>query len=312
MSLLKDKVVIVTGPDSMIGRALISELKKLGSFVYAIPHTHFDLLDFKATKDVFKQIGANYVFHLAGYNGNIKFNSLYPADIFYRTSQLGLNVLKASQETGVEKTCCLISSCAYSPDYPLSETDFFKGSPHESVEAHGFAKKILVEYGRQIKKQYGMDCINVCVNHVYGPYDSFDPNKTKVMGSLIRKFHDAKQNNEEYVELWGAGNVFREFIYVSDVAKYLPVAFEKYNDSFNLLNIASGEEISIKELAGLVKEATGFNGEIRWNGSDDGQKRKLLQNSKMKNILGELEFTPMSQGIKQTVEWYENFVCSSN
>ncbi len=310
--MIKDSTIIVTGSDSMIGRALCQKLLLLGSYVYKLPHRHFNLLDYNLTRDVFHQINADYVFHLAGYNGNLVFNSKYPADIFYRTSQLGLNVLKASQQTGISKVCSLISSCAYSPDFPLEESLFFQGSPHESVEAHGFAKKMLVQYGRQLKKQHGMDCINICVNHVYGPYDSFDPYKTKVMGSLIKKFSDAKKNSAEYVELWGQGNAFREFIYVDDVAKYLPMAFERYNDSFEILNIASGEEISIKDLAGLVKKATGFEGEIKWSGSDDGQARKLLDNRKMKDTLGNLEFTPIEEGIQKTLDWYENFVYSSN
>ncbi len=308
----KDKRVALTGPNSMIGIALREQLCNLGATVCLIPHNQFDLLKYE---DALSALDWNidYCFHLGGWNGNLKFNEKYPADIYYRTAQMGLNVLKACQEMGIKKVCSLISSCAYSPDYPLSENYFFKGSPHESVEAHGFAKKTLIEFGRQLHKQYKIDCINICVNHVYGPNDSFNPEKTKVMGSLIKKFSDAKKNNATYVELWGTGQVHREFIYVDDVAKYICLAFEKYNDSRTPLNIAAKEEISIADLAQLIKETVGYDGEIRWNGWPDGQKSKLLENDKMKRILGELRFTEINEGVRKTVEWYnENILRSSN
>jgi GDP-L-fucose synthase len=312
MQEIKNKRIIITAPNSMIGRSISREVKRLGGYVYELPHENFDLLDFKVTKKAFLDIRADYVFNLASYNGNIKFNSIYPCDIFYRTTQIGMNVLTASVQSGVKRICSLISSCAYPPELPLIEENFFKGKPHDSVEGHGFAKKILVEYGRQIKKQHNIDCINICVNHVYGPYDSFNPEKTKVVGSLINKFSDAKKNNDKFVELWGSGESYREFIYVDDVGKYIPFAFERYNDSFEILNIASGKEVSIKDLANIIKESVGFNGEIIWNGQNDGQKSKLLNNSKMKTLFGELEFLNLNEGIERTVDWYAKHNSSNN
>lgn len=312
MTFFQDRRVVVTGPHSMIGGSLCKQLVRLGANIFPLPHEAYNLLDWDTTFKSFNNISPDFCFHLASYNGNINFNKEYPETIFYRTAQIGLNVLRACIETKIKKVCSLISSCSYSPDYPLDEDLFFDGKPHDSVEGHGFAKKMIVEYGRQIHKQHNIDCINVCVNHVYGPYDSIDLTKTKVMMALIKKFTDAKHADTEYVELWGTGQPKREFIYVDDVAKYLCLAFEKYNDSFKLLNIGSKTEISIKDLAELVKKTVGFQGDIRWNGWPDGQNSKLLENHKMKKILGDLEFTPIEEGIQKTVEWYENFVYNSH
>lgn len=306
MQELSNKRVAISGPDSMIGRALFSSLYNRGNNIDCLQHTNFhDLSLWEDCLRTFSYIKADYYFHLAAYNGNIKFNAQYPCDIFERTALLGLNCLQAAYTCGVKKTCSLISSCAYPPELPLKEANFFAGKPHDSVEAHGFAKKLLVEYGRQIKKQHGMDCINVVVNHVYGPYDNFDPNKTKVVGSLIKKFSDAKKNNDKFVELWGNGQARREFIYVDDVAKYLPIIFENYNDSFEVINLGCGQDYSILDLAHLICDLIGYNGKIKWLGGDDGQKRKLLDNTKITNLLGPLEFIPLDEGIWKTIDWFK-------
>lgn len=300
---LAGKKIVVTGGDSMIGRALVTELKKYTCEVTGTSHKYLDLMDYKSTYRYFHNIRPDYVFHLAGYNGNIRFNGKYPHDIFYKTTQMGLNVLNICKELQVKKVCSLISSCAYSPDVLMEESRFFEGKPHDTVEAHGFAKKILVEYGRQINKQYpDTRCTNVVVNHVYGPHDNFNPEKTKVVGSLIAKFEDAKKNNLAEVELWGSGNARREFIYVDDVAKYLPAILTEINDE--LINLGCNSDISIKELAETIQELVGYKGKIFWNGSSEGQMRKLLSSHRINKFL-QLEFTSLKDGLKKTIEWYE-------
>lgn len=308
------KRVIITGSESMVGKVVSKEIARLGGYVYRLPHSHFDLTDWQQTNNAFSDIRGDVLIHLAAYNGNIEFNKKYPFDIYYRTAQIGLNCLKAAAENGVKKIVSLISSCAY-PDLgnqTLKEKDFWLGEPNKSVSAHGYAKRSILEFGQQIKKQFDIDCIGVVVNTIYGPNDSYDENKTKVVGSLIKKFTEAKKNNSDFIELWGTGEARREFIYCEDVARYLPLAIRDYENSEYPINIGSGTDYTIKELAEIVKLVVGFKGNIKWNNGPDGQMKKLLDNTRMKQLWGELDFVPLGPGITQTVEWYNAQYNSSN
>lgn len=307
MQEIEDKRIIITGPDSMVGLAVSSELKRRGAFVYKLPHKHFNLLDWNVTNNAFADIKGDILVHLAAVNGNIGYNAKYPFDIYYNTSQIGLNCLRAAAENGVKKIVSLISSCAYPDlgDKILEEKDFWQGEPNKSVSAHGYAKRTILEFGQQVKKQFDIDCIGVVVNTIYGENDSYDENKTKVVGGMIKRFSEAKKNKDKSIECWGSGNVKREFIYVQDVAKYLPLAIRDYDDSHYPINIGSGQEYSIKELAETIKNIVGFDGDIIWNTSKpDGQMRKLLCNRRMKELWGDLEFTNLDNGILKTMESY--------
>ena len=176
---LKDKKVLVTGANSMIGRSIVSKLEQRGAKVFPVFHSSCDLLDINQTEQIFKSISPDYCIHAAGYNGNIKFNSLFPSDIFFNTTIMGLNVLKMCAKYNVEKVVTLLDSCAYhSTNNELKEEDFFLGMPDMSVEAHGLSKKTLFYYSRQIYKQYGINAVCTIFNTAYGPNDSFKIEKT--------------------------------------------------------------------------------------------------------------------------------------
>jgi GDP-L-fucose synthase len=308
---ISDRRILITGGDSMLGRAIFKKLHDMEAQVYRITHKMCDLLDWEETFNLIYTNKPHYIIHCAGYNGNISFNKKFPAEIYHKTMQMGLNVLSASASCGVKKVVSLISSCAY-PDLGdglLKEEDFWKGEPNKSVDAHGFAKRGLLEYGRQIHKQYGMLCVGMCVNTCYGPYDNFSVEKTKVVGGLIKKFSDAKRDNIPFVDCWGTGMARREFIYAEDVGKYLAPVLESYDNSEYPINIGSGIDYTIKELAHIVKKSVEYEGEIKWDEArPDGQMRKLLSNDKMKSLFGELKFTPLEVGIDRTVEWYNENV----
>ena len=305
---LKNSKVLVTGASSMIGRVVVKKLQKRGAVVIKILHEECDLLNWSQTLEALKQHKADYCVHAAGYNGNIKFNKLYPSDIFYNTTTMGLNVLKACAATGVKKVVTPLASCAYrSTDEELKENDFNIGMPDKSVEAHGLSKKTIYHFSRQLCKQHDISAVCTVFNTAYGPGDSFDINKTKVVGGLIKKFITAVKNGDEEVECWGTGKPRRELIYCEDAAEGIIQALEKYSDIKYPINIGYNEDISIKELANLIADLTGFSGKLTWDlTKPDGQYRKILDSSRMKEHgISIANKTSLRDGLLKTIKWYK-------
>lgn len=312
---ISDRRILITGGESMLGRAISKRLIEMDALVFPSSHKSTNLLELDEVVSLFESVRPHYVIHCAGFNGNIGFNKQYPTQIYCRTMQMALNVLDLSIVYKVKKVVSLISSCAYPDlgDKSLKEIEFWLGEPNRSVDAHGFAKRGILEFGRQINKQFDIPCVGMCVNTCYGPYDNFSVEKTKVVGGLIKKFSEAKKNGDPYVECWGTGKAKREFIFAEDVGRYLPLVLRDYDDSEYPINIGSGKEYEIRELAEKVKSAVGYEGEIRWDTSKpDGQMSKLLDNLCMRTLWGNLEFTELDEGIQKTVEWYNAEHNSSN
>jgi len=308
MDELKNTKILVTGASSMIGRAVVHKLEQRGASVIRLLHEECDLLNWPETIEFFRTQKADYCIHAAGYNGNIRFNRLYPSDIFYNTTIMGLNVLRACALTGIKKVVTPLASCAYrSTDEQLRETDFNIGMPDESVEAHGLSKKTIYHYSRQLCKQYNINAICTIFNTAYGPYDSFDINKTKVVGGLIKKFVSAVENNEKEVQCWGTGAPRRELIYCVDAAEGIIQALEKYFNVKQPINIGYNEDISIKDLASLIADLAGYNGEILWDTTKpDGQYRKILDSSRMKEHgISIIDRTSLRDGLSKTIKWYK-------
>ncbi len=308
---LKDKTVIVTGAGSMIGRSVIRKLKERGAKVYGVLHQEWDLLDYSQAIEVFNKVKPDYCIHAAGYNGNINFNKLYPSDIFYNTTVMGVNTLKACAETGVKKVVSILASCAYrSTNDALKECDFNAGLPDKSVEAHGLSKKALYYYSKQIHKQHNITAVCTVFNTAYGPHDSFNINKTKVAGALIKKFVDASEHGDKEVVCWGTGKPRRELIYCDDAAEGVVQALEKYSDVDFPINIGYNKDISILELAELIADIVDYKGKIVWDlDRPDGQYRKILDSSRMKDYSISIE-QPVSlrEGLERTIQWYKKNV----
>jgi GDP-L-fucose synthase len=248
----------------------------------------------------------DYCIHAAGYNGGIEFNRMYPADILFSNAVMGLNLHHACEWAGVKKLISIMTSCAY-PDTGmeiLEEDQFWNGLPNETIRAHGIAKRVLQAASEAYSKQYEFNSVSVCVTNLYGPNDTFNLVRTKVVGALIRKFVEAKHKEEEQVECWGTGSPMREFMYVDDAAEAIVQALQKYEDNTAPLNIGTGSDISIKQLVEYINEAVGYEGEIFWNTEKpDGQMKKLLSVEKMKKYI-DIETTDVKEGIAKTVEWY--------
>lgn len=310
MSQLSNETIAVFGGSSMIGRAIINHIPKTCK-VLAPTHDELNLEDFVAVNNYFYTHSNIDIAILAqGFNGNILFNKRYPVDIFKKTADMAMNILTMCQKIDVSHVISMISSCSYPSKDTLKEEDYFNGRPDYSVSAHGFAKRLILEYAEQLYKQYGLQHTGLIVNTVYGPFDNYNPEKTKVIGSLIKKFSDAKKNNLPKVQLLGTGENRREFIYCDDVGKYL-IKLLQYDKELDLINIGSGIDYSIRETAELIKSKIGYQGDIEWSGENGGQYQKLLDVSKMKSLFGELEFIDLNTGLDKTLDWfYKNEIYS--
>jgi GDP-L-fucose synthase len=296
---------LILGPESMLGRQLCNILPD----VIQISHKHYDLVNFDSCRDAFENISYaknKVVYNLAGFNGGISFNIKNPAEIYYQTAQINLNVLRCCQIYKVDKVISIIASCAY-PDFGekvLEEEDINKGEPNPSVECHGYAKRSLLYYSRQLHKQFGLRTINTILTNCYGPGDRFDVERTKVVGAVVKKLCDAKLNNIESIEFWGTGSPKREIMYCGDAAKSIIGISESYSDYMKPINIGSDQEITIKDLVETVAKLVDFKGEIKWDtNKTDGQMRKKLSTAKMKRYIN-VSMTPLVEGLQNTVDYY--------
>jgi len=298
---------LVLGADSMIGQ----QVCKLLPNCRQISHKHYDLRDFSSCQDAFDNLPLNEfnkIWHFAGYNGGIGFNLKNPADIYYNTSAINLNVLRCCQQLKVDKLVTVIASCSY-PDLGekiLEEKDLWDGLPNESVECHGLAKRTLHAYSRQLYKQYGLKTVNTILTNCYGPGDRFDVSRTKVVGAVVKKLCDAKLNNDREVTFFGTGRPKRELMYCQDAARCLVELSKNYDDYMNPVNVGSDEELEIGELVYLVARLVEYTGEILWDtNKPDGQMRKKLDTSKMKKYI-DIDMTSIKDGLKNTIKYYQD------
>ena len=305
---IKDKIVLVTGGEGFLGTAIVNNLLAKEAKPTILRHGDVNLHDLQTVIHYMNSVKPDYCIHAAGYNGGIEFNRMYPADILFSNTVMGLNLHHACEWAGVKKLISIMTSCAY-PDTGmeiLKEEDFWNGLPNETIRAHGIAKRVLQAASEAYSKQYEFNSVSVCVTNLYGPNDTFNLIRTKVVGALIKKFVEAKMNEDDQVECWGTGAPMREFMYVDDAAEAIVQALQKYEDNTTPLNIGTGSDISIKELVEYIKEAVGYEGEVFWNtDKPDGQMKKLLSVEKMKEYI---DINPVSvkEGIAETVKWYSS------
>ena len=259
------------------------------------------------------------VFNLAGRIGGIEFNKQMPGELFYDNLMMGTNLMEEARKNNVEKFISLGTMCSY-PKFtpqPITEDDIWNGYPEEVTAAYGLAKKMQIVQSLAYKEQYDFNSITVFVTNLYGPNDNFDLQSSHVLPALIRKFHEAKENKTEFVEVWGSGKPKREFLYVDDLADAC-VYLLKYLDAETLydkmkishINIGYGEDLFIVELAEIIRSIVDFQGEIRYDSTKpDGTPRKLLDITRIKQ-LGWKPTITLQEGIKKSYEWYLENHCS--
>ena len=244
--------------------------------------------------------------------GGIWFNREYPATLFYDNAMMGIQLIEAARQEGVEKFVAVGTVCAY-PKYtsiPFREEDLWGGYPEETNAPYGIAKKVLLVQAQAYRAQYGFNAIFLLPVNLYGPRDNFDLESSHVIPALIRKMVEAKSEGRREVVVWGTGKASREFLYVEDAAEGILLATEKY-DKPEPVNLGAGREITIGDLAGLIAELTGYDGKIVWDTTKpDGQPRRCLETSRARKEFGFTARTDFIEGLRKTIDWYNSSKCA--
>lgn len=302
---LKGKRVWVAGETGMVGHAVLKRLESESCEILNAPRSELDLTNQKATDDWIYEHAPDVIIMAAAKVGGIKANMEESASFLSENLAIGRNVLDAAHAHGVEKLIYLGSSCIYPKyaDQPIQETALLTGMLEPTNEAYALAKIAGIKLGQYYLEQHKRKFISVMPTNLYGPYDKFDPEKSHVIPSLIHKMHQAKLDNKNTIALWGSGTPLREFLYVEDLADAVIFILKHYEGSLPI-NIGSGEEVSIHDLANKIKQIIGYKGDITFDTTmPDGTPRKLLDSSRLHN-LGWQANTALDQGLEKTYEWY--------
>ena len=298
--------VLVTGGGGFLGSCLVERLRNAGHEPFVARHSDYDLTIADEAKRLFADARPELVFHLAAEVGGIGANRANPGRYWYANLLMGTHVLEQSRLAGVGKLVLLGTICAY-PKFapvPFNEDDLWNGYPEETNAPYGVAKKALLVGAQAYREQYGLNAIYLLPVNLYGPGDNFDLESSHVIPALVRKMIEAQDRGERDVVLWGDGSATREFLYVEDCAEGIFLAGERY-DGPEPVNLGTGEEISIRDLAQLVAALTGYQGEIVWDTSKpNGQPRRRLDVSRAEHLFGFRAGTGLREGIERTVAWY--------
>lgn len=302
----KSSKIYVAGHRGLVGSAILRLLQQGGytNFVYRT-HNELDLTDQRSVKEFFDRERPEYVFLAAAKVGGIYANNTYPAEFIFSNLEIQNNVIHQSYLHGVKKLCFLGSSCIYPKmaPQPMKEEYLLTGKLEPTNEPYAVAKIAGIEMAKSYNRQYGTNYISVMPTNLYGPNDNFDLQNSHVLPALIRKFVEAKRNNAPSVVLWGTGTPRREFLYVDDMADACIFLMNTYNES-DFVNIGTGEEVTILQLAEIIKSEVGFDGKLEFDSTKpDGTPRKLLDVSKL-HSLGWKAKISLRDGIRKTIEWY--------
>ncbi|HNQ19213.1 MAG TPA: GDP-L-fucose synthase [Smithellaceae bacterium] len=305
--MLKNKRIIVTGGKGFLGKHLLKKFTDYGCRnidVADLPE--FNLTNIDDIRRMYEEKKPDIVIHLAAKVGGIGFNQEKPAELFYDNLIMGSQLMHEACLRNIEKFVALGTICAY-PKFtpvPFKEEDIWKGYPEETNAPYGLAKKMMLVQSQAYRQQYGFNSIFLLPVNLYGPGDNFDPRSSHVIPALIKKCFDALDKKEASIEVWGTGAATREFFYVEDAAEAIFLATEKYNKS-DPVNIGAGFEISIKELAELIVNLSGFKGTIIWDKTKpDGQPRRMLDTSKASKEFGFQAKTDLITGLTKTINWF--------
>ncbi len=303
----QNRRVCVTGGAGFLGRFILAELRRRGVSEIFVPTIEkYDLVDPASIDRMLADSRPDVIIHLAAKVGGIGANRAHPAEFFYDNLMMGVQLMHRAWQTGVGKFVAIGTVCAY-PKFtpvPFREDDLWNGYPEETNAPYGLAKKMLLVQAQTYREQYGYDAIFLLPVNLYGPWDNFNLETSHVIPAMIRKFIEAQQAGRDEVTLWGDGSPTREFIYAADAAEGIVRAAEAYSGPLPV-NIGSGNEISIHDLAGLISRLTGFNGRIVWDTSKpNGQPRRGLDTSRARDLFGFTARTSFEDGLRETIAWY--------
>ena len=304
-----DSKIFVAGHKGLVGSAIVPRLKEQGfTNIITVNRFQCDLTDQNAVKMFFMMEQPEYVFLAAAKVGGIGGNADYPADFIYENLMIQSNIISSAAMVGVQKLLFLGSSCIY-PKFakqPITEDQLLTGALEGSNDAYAIAKIAGIKMCQAYRKQYGLNAISVMPTNLYGPNDNFDINYGHVLPSLLAKFDGSLEKSKHWVvKLWGDGSARREFLHVDDLAAALLICMERY-DSDEIINIGTGEDVTIKELAEMIVEVTGYENEYEWDTSKpNGTPRKVLNVDKVKSLGWEPKIS-LREGLESTYEWMKN------
>jgi GDP-L-fucose synthase len=297
---------LVTGGGGFLGSHLVERLAGEGHEVVVARRADYDLTSMDDTARLFEEVRPELVFHLAAEVGGIGANRANPGRYWYANLMMGAHVLEQARLHGTRKLVLLGTICSYPKHAPIPfrEDDLWSGYPEETNAPYGIAKKTLLVGAQAYREQYGVNAIMLLPVNLYGPRDNFDLETSHVIPALIRKMLEAKEHGREEIVLWGDGSPTREFLYVEDCVEGLVLAAERYDDP-DPVNLGTGEEIAIRDLAALIARHTGYEGAIRWDRTrPNGQPRRRLDTSRAEERFGFRARVPLEEGIARTVAWY--------
>ena len=303
----EDRRVVVTGGAGFLGGYVTEGLRKRGCRNILVPKIEdYDLVRAQDITRMYEDMRPDIAIHLAAVVGGIGANREHPGEFFYKNLMMGVQLIEQGRLRGIEKFVAIGTVCAYPKHTPVPfrEENLWGGYPEETNAPYGLAKKMLLVQSQAYRREYGFNSIFLLPVNLYGPGDNFNVQTSHVIPALIKKCVDAIDVGQDYIECWGSGNVSREFVYAADAAEGILLATEKYN-SAEPVNIGSGCEIRIRELAEKIAKLTGFDGEIWWDSSKpDGQPRRCLDVSRARECFGFDAKMPFDEGLKATIDWY--------
>ena len=306
-----DSKIFVAGHNGLVGSAIVRNLESNGhTNIITRTRAELDLTDTVAVKKFFMEEKPEYVFLAAAKVGGIGGNSDYPADFIYQNLMIQSNVIHSAYVSGVKKLLFLGSSCIYPKfaEIPIAEDQLLSGYLEPSNDSYAIAKIAGIKMCQAYRKQFGFNAVAAMPTNLYGPNDNFDHNYGHVLPSLIAKFHGSKEKSEHWVvKLWGDGSPKREFLHVDDLAEALYIIMDRYDDE-EIINVGTGEDITIKELAEMIVEVTGYENEYEWDTSKpNGTLRKVLNVDKVKSLGWEPKIE-LKEGLESTYEWYKESI----
>ena len=300
--------ICVTGGAGFLGSYVLDKLKSRGATEVFVPTIEqYNLVEPEDVKRMLRDADSDIVIHLAANVGGIGANQSHPANFFYDNLMMGVQLMHESWVKGVEKFVAIGTVCAY-PKFtpvPFSEDNLWDGYPEETNAPYGLAKKMLLVQSQAYRDQYDYNSLFLVPVNLYGPRDNFNLETSHVIPALIRKALEAKDRGDKEIEVWGDGSPTREFLFAEDAAEGILLATEHFNSS-EPVNLGSGEEISIKDLAEKIVKLTGFEGKLRWDTSrPNGQPRRALDTSRARERFGFEAQVHLEKGLQRTVEWYQ-------